>query len=418
VYIDRQGKIVDINKRVETILGYKREEIIGRYLSKLKTPKLKDISKFLKILKIVVKSGKVKDIMEFELINKDGHKIFAETYYKIVKRDGRLDGFLVVIRDVTKRKQIEENIKSEKEKFEKYLNIVGNILVALDSNGKVTLANKRCYEILGYREGELIGKDWFKTCLPKKYTKKVKEVFKKLMSGKVKLVEYYENPIITKKEEEKIIRWHNTILKDSKGEIIGILSSGEDVTEQKKIEEKLRKSEKRFREFFENARNVYFYMISPEGKILDINKAALKALGYKKKEIVGKPILTTLYHPSSRKKAKKLFLQWKRTGKIENEELKIVTKRGKERIVLLSTSAVRDENGKLLHSVSVQRDITEQKRAEEELKKARYALESKIRELENFTKFAVGRELKMIEMKKRIRELEEKLDNIRQTNKK
>jgi len=143
-----------------------------------------------------------------------------------------------------------------------------------------------------------------------------------------------------------------------------------------KMENLLKEREKRFRQFFENA-PVYCYMISPEGKILDINSSALTALGYTKEEIVGKPLQTTIYAPSSIEKAKELFMRRKKTGKIRNEEITIITKKGEERTVLLSTDAVRDSAGKLVHSISIQRDITERKQAEEALK----ASEEKFRSL-------------------------------------
>jgi len=142
-----------------------------------------------------------------------------------------------------------------------------------------------------------------------------------------------------------------------------------DITERKRAGEVLRESEERFRAFFEEA-PVYHYMVSSEGKILDVNKAALETLGYKREEIIGKPLITTVYAPSSRQKAERLFIKWKETGKIEDEELNIITRRGDERTILLSAHAIRNLEGKALYSISVQRDITERKRAEEALRES------------------------------------------------
>ncbi|MFH1320767.1 MAG: PAS domain-containing sensor histidine kinase [Bacteroidota bacterium] len=142
--------------------------------------------------------------------------------------------------------------------------------------------------------------------------------------------------------------------------------NGLDITERKKADEELKKSEEKFRAFFENEPG-YCYMISTDGKILDINNSALNTLGYRKYEIVGKPFLTTIYALSSREKAKELFLKWLKTGQLKNEELNIITKHREERIILLSAVAIRDKEGNLLHSISIQRDITELKKAEEEL---------------------------------------------------
>lgn len=110
------------------------------------------------------------------------------------------------------------------------------------------------------------------------------------------------------------------------------------------------------------------YCISPDGIILGCNKLVLKTLGYKNKnELIGKPLLTTIYAPSSFKKAKTLFLKWKETGNIQNEELQIKTKNGKLIDVLLNVNTLYDNNGKVLSSISTQLDITKRKKAEKEI---------------------------------------------------
>jgi PAS domain S-box-containing protein len=149
-----------------------------------------------------------------------------------------------------------------------------------------------------------------------------------------------------------------------------------DITEQKKVEEELQTSELRFRQFFENEPN-YCYMISDEGKILDINKSALEALGYEKEEVIGKSFLSTIYSSSSYEKAQRLFEKWKVSGELKDEELKIITKAGEERTVLLSVSAIKNFNGRPIISISVQRDITDWRMTEEALG----IIESKYRSL-------------------------------------
>jgi PAS domain S-box-containing protein len=118
-----------------------------------------------------------------------------------------------------------------------YLDIAEVIILALNRNGEITLINKKGCEVLEYTKKELIGKNWFLTCLPNDIKNEVHEVFKKLISGEIDKAEFHENPVITKSGKLKTIAWHNAYLLDNDGKITATLSSGEDITERKRLEE-------------------------------------------------------------------------------------------------------------------------------------------------------------------------------------
>ena len=147
-------------------------------------------------------------------------------------------GSILVITDLTEQKKIERALIAERDKAEKYLNIAEVILVALDTKARITLLNRKGYQILGYEEGELIGKNWIKTCL-RPEDERVLTTNDKIVSGEIEPFEYYENYVLTKNGEERYIAWHTAILKDDKGLIIGTLSSGEDITDRRKAENQL-----------------------------------------------------------------------------------------------------------------------------------------------------------------------------------
>ncbi len=121
-------------------------------------------------------------------------------------------------------------------------------------------------------------------------------------------------------------------------------------------------SDLRYREFFENLPE-YAYTISPEGMILDLNKAALKVLGYEKNEIIGKP-LQFIYDPESYEQVLINLERWKKNGFVSNAEMILLTKNGDRRNVLLNVSSVFDEDGNIIYSNSVQTDITNEKISE------------------------------------------------------
>jgi PAS domain S-box-containing protein len=139
---------------------------------------------------------------------------------------------------------LNKNLEAEKNKIQKYLDIAGVIFVIISPDKEVVLINKKGCEILDTPEEEILGKNWFDTFLPERFRQGAAAVFDKLMSGEEQLVEYYKNPALTKNGNERVIFWHNALLRDDNGNIEGVLSSGEDITEQEQLEQQLRQSQK------------------------------------------------------------------------------------------------------------------------------------------------------------------------------
>ena len=160
---------------------------------------------------------------------------------------GRIVRSIGIVRDITGRKIFETQLRKERDRAQSYLDIAGVMIVALDTRGNILLINKKGCDILGYDAYELIGANWFELCLPERLREEVMGVFRQLMSGNIEPVEYYENPVLTKSGDERIIAFHSTFLHDENSSIIGGLFSGEDITERKKAEEALRRSEQELR---------------------------------------------------------------------------------------------------------------------------------------------------------------------------
>lgn len=136
--------------------------------------------------------------------------------------------------------QAEEALRQERDRAQKYLDIAGVTIVVLNEKGEVALINRKGCEILGYDDKTLIGKNWFDYCLPKRDKDRVRANFVGLMAGEFESAEYFENSVLTRSDEERIIAWHNTALRNEAGKIIGTLSSGEDITDRKRAEKALK----------------------------------------------------------------------------------------------------------------------------------------------------------------------------------
>jgi PAS domain S-box-containing protein len=150
---------------------------------------------------------------------------------------------------ISKLSRTNQELKKEKNKLQKYLDIAEVIFLVIDSKGKVRSVNKKGCEILGYREKEIIGENWFDNFIKGK--DEMRKTFGEMVNGENKVIEYIENVVLTKDGEELTFVWHNTILKDESGEIEEILSSGMDVTERRLLKEKLEYNKLKT-EFFAN----------------------------------------------------------------------------------------------------------------------------------------------------------------------
>ena len=119
-----------------------------------------------------------------------------------------------------------------------FLDHVGVIIVVIDSDQKVSYINKKGCDILGYEKEDILGKNWFDNFLPERIREDIKTVFSKLMDGEIELAEYFDNVVLAKDGQERIIEWRNTLLKNDSGTIVGTFSWGEDITERRRTDEK------------------------------------------------------------------------------------------------------------------------------------------------------------------------------------
>ncbi len=128
-------------------------------------------------------------------------------------------------------------LRHEMARAERYLQISKAMIIGLDREGNVNLINQRGCEILGYSEKEILGRNWFETVLPEQSRDTVFSAFQKIITGEIEPLKKYENEILTKDGEVRYIDWNNSVETDTKGVIIGTLSSGQDITERKRAEE-------------------------------------------------------------------------------------------------------------------------------------------------------------------------------------
>ena len=235
----------------------------------------------------------------YRVVRPDGGVRFVKAEGSVIRNAaGRAVRMIGLNCDVTEQKAILDGIIRERNKVQLYLDIAGVMFTAIDDRGNILLINKKGCQILGYPESELLGRNWFELCLPEAAVGIVKEVFAKQMAGEIESVEFFENPILTRSGEERMIAFHNTLLFNDDGAICGVLFSGEDITERKKAEASLEKAANEWRAAMDASSDA-IYLLDLDRRLLRANKAFYDLTGRAPGNAVGVEIPEIL-HPGYR----------------------------------------------------------------------------------------------------------------------
>jgi len=125
------------------------------------------------------------------------------------------------------------------EVFLHYLDISSSIIVVLDHSGRVRFVNKSACDLFGIDRESIIGVSWIERFIPEKDRAVCNRIFEQIVSGEVTAIERFENKVIRRDGSERLISWHNSVMYDNAGKVEATLSSGEDITEKRRIENKL-----------------------------------------------------------------------------------------------------------------------------------------------------------------------------------
>jgi diguanylate cyclase (GGDEF)-like protein/PAS domain S-box-containing protein len=177
---------------------------------------------------------------EFRMLAADGRELHVWERDAIVRdREGRpllTQGVLV---DVSPLHSAEEALRAERDRAQSYLDVAGAIMLALDRAGRIAMLNRAGHELLGYRDGELIGRDWFETCLPPDERAEWRTTFEQVIAGRHPGRDHAENGLLTRDGQVRIVEWRNRLIYGDDGRVTTTLSSGLDVTERRAAEERI-----------------------------------------------------------------------------------------------------------------------------------------------------------------------------------
>ncbi|HWH72193.1 MAG TPA: PAS domain S-box protein, partial [Candidatus Sulfotelmatobacter sp.] len=213
------------------------------------------------------------------------------------------------MQDVTERKRSVAVLMESERRFREMMQNIQLIAIMLDTQGRIVFANECVLRLTGWQLAEVLGQDWFALFLPAEIAGGVKEVFVTLMQGQ--LAPHFENEIVTRSGERRLIAWNNTDLKDPAGRIVGVSSIGQDITEQRAAERALRESAERFRAVVESAPEGIF--VETQGRFAYVNGRGASLFGAQAPAaLVGQAVLERFHpenHPAIRERMRLLHLE-------------------------------------------------------------------------------------------------------------
>ena len=184
----------------------------------------------------VIVEGRVRTY-EATVTTTEGERTFLATKGPLYDETGKVIGMYGISRDITERRRVEADLQRQMALNQRYLDTVQTLMVALDGEGRIVMINRKACELLGYVEEELLGRNWFETCLPQPMGLEiVYPVFRRVMTGQMDAAEFFENPVQCRDGHRCLIAWRNATIRDAEGRIVGALSSGEDISERKAAE--------------------------------------------------------------------------------------------------------------------------------------------------------------------------------------
>ncbi len=373
------GVYIDINDGFTKLMGYTRQDVLGKSSLALNiwaNPEDRQL------LLAGLKEHGIVENLEAEFTDKNGQNKTALMSARILHINDE-DLILSVTRDITERKQAEMALINSEKKWHDILINTPQIGITLNPNAEIVFVNAYFLKLTGWEEQEIIGRDWFDTFIPENIRNKVRGVFKTVMSQKgTHGLSSYENEIMAKDRTLINVAWSNVLTKDTHGEIVDVTCLGIDLTERKRAEEELKRSEENYRLLVENQTDLVV-KVDLDGRFLFVSPPYCRMFDKKETELLGKEFMP-LIHEDDREptaKAMEALFSPPYTAYIEQRAM---TKEG-WRWLAWADTAVLDKAGCVKEIIGVGRDITDKKRTEEEQAK----LENQLRQAQKME--SVGR---------------------------
>ena len=272
-----------------------------------------------------------------------------------------------------KGRQIDEALQKERDFVSAVLNTEGAMVVVLDRQGRITRFNRACEGITGYSASEVLGRVFWQFLVPPEELPGIKEVWEALKTGD--FPNTHENQWLAKDGSRRLVAWSNTVLTGETGDVLYVIGTGIDITDQREAEKELLRAKESWERTFASVPDL-IAILDNQYQILRINNAMARRLGVKAEDAIGLPCYEVIHGLSEPPD----YCPHSRTikdGRQHVEEMREDRLRG---YFMISTTPLHDDQGQMVGTVHVAHDITDRKMAQDALQKAHNDLELRVQE--------------------------------------
>jgi PAS domain S-box-containing protein len=361
VVYDRDLRILLWNRSMEELTGMPAEAVLGRPTIEL-FPFLKEQGIDVLMKKALAGTAAESDDIRFH-ISSTGKKGWSKGIYS-PNRDayGSIIGVIGIVRDITARKTAEYALQKSEQRYRNIVEDQTEFISRFLPDGTHVFVNEAYCRYFGVNRDGILGHRFLPE-IPAGDQTRVNQFFRSLTPDHP--VDSIEHRILMPDGSVRWQRWSDRAIFDASGKLIEYQSVGRDITERKRAEEALQKSEGNYRGVIENLQDV-FYRADTAGNITMVSPSVTDVFGYgSAEEVIGLNLARDFYKdPANRRN----FLDAiNKTGSVKNFEAALKKKDGSTVIVSTSAHYYRDPDGSILGIEGIAKDITEQKQAEEAL---------------------------------------------------
>ena len=374
VFIDNEAKVVDVNIKAQRMLGYTREEVVGKSVFELNILAPEEMGKLAEVYMQMAAGGdNAANVLEIMGVRKDGSRIPLEISDTIVRdASGNMVGMLTIMRDITERKRSEEAVQEQERKFKQLFTNVSDAVVFVDLTGKVLDANKRLQELVGYPVEESVGRNFSELPAFSQETLSTlaSQIAQAISVGATESI--VSVPARHRDGHQLYLEASTCMITGANGEPQGFVSLLRDITERKNAEDALLESERRFHAIFDNPMN-FVFIHDALGVFVDANDAALNRLGYTREDLGRLSFLDVAYQDDVQGALEALGQTTTAKGFMDKPvQLRVRSKTGE--VLWVEAYGYTVAHQGQYHGLVIAEDITERKGMEDELRQFAEAL--------------------------------------------